>query len=116
MSPEKGIMSRQYQNQHTILTFDSFSSVVSGRNNSHLVIKRSSPLRIHCNAHTLCHQRFCNKQEDSFSDGYAEKYQMFKGFPSCIVRKFTHTKLSFVQENFLGFKPVSFINVFHYFP
>lgn len=84
MSPEKGITSRQYQNQHTILTFDSFSSVVSGRNDSHLVIKRSSPLRIHCN------QRFCNMQEDSFSDGYAEKYQMFKGFPASVYCKKIH--------------------------
>lgn len=90
MSPEKSIMSRQYQNQHTILTFDSFSSVVSGRNDSHLVIKRSSPLRIHCNVHTLCHQRFCNKQEDSFSDGYAEKYQMLKDFPASVYCKKIH--------------------------
>lgn len=52
MSPEKGIMSRQHQNQCTVLSFDSFSSVMSGRNDSHFVIKRSFPLRIHCDAHT----------------------------------------------------------------
>lgn len=114
MSPEKVIMSSHYQNQCTVLSFDSFSSVVSGRNYFHLVIKRSS-LRIHCDALTLCHQRFCKKQEDSFSDGYAEKCQMFKVFQHlCIVRKFTHTKLSFLQENFLGFKLVLFIHLFHY--
>lgn len=109
MSPEKGIMSKHYQNQCTVLCFDSFSSVVTGRNDSHLVIKRSSPLRIHCDAHTLCHQRFCNKQEESFSDGYAEKCQMFKVFQHLSIGgKFTHTKLSFLQENFLGFIYSSF--------
>lgn len=115
MSPEKGIMSKQYQNQCTVLSFDSFSSVESGRNDSLSVIKRSCPLRMHYDVHTLCQQRFCNKQEGSFSYGYSGKCQMFKVFQHlCIVRELTHTKQSFLQENFLGFKPVSFIHLFHH--
>lgn len=39
---------------------------------------------------THCHQRFCNKQENNFSDGYAEKCKMFKSFPVSVYCKKIH--------------------------